>query len=312
MKAHRPIPVIFNPTAGGGRARRKRKDLETVASQREISLDWRATRAPGHATQLAARAADESHPLIFAFGGDGTYNEVARGLLGRETAMGVLPAGTTSVLAYEFEIPRPVGLGMMALLDGEDREMHVGSTDRGEIFLIMLSAGPDSMVLQRLYPFLKILGGRVGVAAQGILELFRPQRMPAFALRVDQVRIPAGWAIVGKSRSYAGPFEATPGADPFAPAFEVVAQTTSGRRAALGFVSGIARGRHLGRKDVLRFDAAEVLLGAPPSAGELHYQIDGDLGGALPVRVSLHPEKLRLRLPVQQEDVGPEASAGRS
>ncbi len=312
MKDQRPIPVIFNPTAGGGRARRKRKDLETVASRREISLDWRATRAPGHATQLAAQAADEAHPLIFAFGGDGTYNEVARGLLGRETTMGVLPAGTTSVLAYEFEIPRPVGRGMLALLDGEDREMHVGSTDRGEIFLIMLSAGPDSMVLQRLYPFLKILGGRVGVAAQGVLELFRPRRMPAFALRVGEVKMAAGWAIVGKSRSYAGPFEATPGADPFAPAFEVVAQTKSGRRAALGFVSGIARGRHLGREDVLRCDAEEVLLEAPASGRELHYQIDGDLGGTLPVRVSLYPEKLRLRLPACRKDAEQEASAGKS
>lgn len=299
MRVNRPIPVIFNPTAGGGRARRQRRDLEAFASQQGVFLDWRATQAPGHATDLASEAADEGHPLVFAFGGDGTYNEVARGLLGRETAMGMLPAGTTSVLAYEFEIPRPVGRGMLALLEGEDREMHVGRTDRDEIFLIMLSAGPDSMVLQRLSPFLKILGGRFGVAAQGILELFRPQRMPIFQVRVDGESLPSGWTIAGKSRCYAGPFQATPGARPFAPGFELVVQTRRGRAAALGFILGIARGTHLERQDVRRFQAQEFVLEAPSSGQKLHYQIDGDLGGLLPVRVSLHQQRLWIRLPAK-------------
>ncbi len=304
MTEGRPIPVIFNPTAGGGRARRKRVDLESVARRQGVSLDWRATRAAGHATELAAKAADEAHPLIFAFGGDGTYNEVARGLLGRETSVGMLPAGTTSVLAYEFKIPRPVGRAMAALLEGEDREMYVGRTDRGEIFLIMLSAGPDSMVLQRLYPFFKILGGRFGVAAQGVLELLRPQRMPSFRVQIGAESMPSGWTIIGKSRCYAGPFEGTPAADPLSPGFEVVVQSRCGRRAALPFVFAMARGAHTERADVHRFQATEVLLDAPGSGKELHYQFDGDVGGVLPVRISLHPEKLRIRLPSRKPEEG--------
>jgi len=297
MSALPAIPVIFNPTAGGGRARRRRVDLERVARERKIPLDWRPTRAAGHAVKLAAAAADEGHPLILAFGGDGTYNEVARGLLGRESSMGMIPAGTTSVLAYEFKIPRPVGRGMLALLDGEDRQMHVGRTEHGEIFLIMLSAGPDSMVLQRLFPAFKVLGGRVGVALQGVLELLRPGRMPSFRIHAAGESLESGWAIVGKSRCYAGPFEGTPGADPFRPDFEIVAQTRSGRRAALPFVLGLARGKHVNRQDVRRLRSTEIRLDAPSSGVPLHYQIDGDLGGLLPVRISLHPEKLRIRLP---------------
>jgi len=299
MKADRGIPVIFNPTAGGGRAVRRRKSLEATAGERGVSLDWRPTRAAGHASELAGEAAAEGHPLVFAFGGDGTYNEVARGLLGTQTSMGVLPAGTTSVLAYEFGIPRPVGRGMLALLEGDDRLMHVGRTGVGEIFLIMLSAGPDTLVLERLNPLFKRLGGRIGVAAQGLLELLRPSPMPRFKVLCNEEEFDCGWVIIGKSTCYAGPFKATPGADPFSPGFHVVAQISSGRRAAVPFVLGLARGDHLEREDVEDMKATEVdLVSSMPE--RLHYQIDGDVAGTFPVRVSLHPEALKIRLPSKE------------
>lgn len=290
------IPVIYNPTAGGGRARRRRKDLEKVALREKVHLDWRPTRAAGHATELAAEAADESHPLIFAFGGDGTYNEVARALLGRKTAMGVLPAGTTSVLAYEFEIPRPVGRGMLALLKGKDRKMRVGRTDQGDIFLMMLSAGPDSMVLQNLIPAFKVLGGRVGVAAQAMLELFRPGGFPRIQLHAGGENLDCGWVIVGNSRCYAGALEGTPGANPFSDDLQVVAQQKCGRRAALSFAASMARGRHVKRADV-RCTIAEELRLETGTQRHLAYQVDGDVAGRLPVRVSMHPESIWVRLP---------------
>jgi len=296
MNSTRPIPVIYNPTAGGGRAVRRRASLEKTALSAGVRLSWRPTKAAGHATELAREAASDGDPLLFAFGGDGTYNEVARGLLGSDTSVGFLPAGTTSVLAYEFKIPRPVGRGMLSMLEGTDRLMRVGQTDQGDIFLIMLSAGPDTLVLQRLNPLFKRLGGRVGVAAQGVLELLRPAPMPRFRLLCEGKDLECGWIIAGKARCYAGPFEATPGADPFVPNFEVVAQRSRGRRAALQFVLALARGRHIDRADVDKMISTTIRIEALDEQA-LHYQIDGDVGGRLPVELSLHPESLKIRLP---------------
>ena len=294
---NRPTPVVFNPTAGGGRARRLQADLENAAKQRSVALDWRATRAPGHAVTLAAEAAREGHPLVLAFGGDGTYNEVAGGLLGTQTAMGVVPAGTTSVLAYEFGVPRPVGVSLGALLDGHDRVMRVGCTDRGDIILLMLSAGPDAMVLERLLPWLKPLGGRVGVAFQAGIELLRPAPMPALTAIVDGRSTECGWAIVGKSRCYAGPFQACPDADPFAPSLQMVLNRRQTRRAALSFAVGLSRGKHLERQDVERCHLDTVRLEGAFGSSPPAYQVDGDFKGHLPVEISIHPEPLVVRLP---------------
>jgi diacylglycerol kinase (ATP) len=296
----RSIPIIVNPTAGGGRLLRSFADLDAAGHRCGVKLDWRHTEHPGHGAELARESAAAGHPLVLAYGGDGTYNEVARGLLGSDTALGVLPGGTTSVLAYEFGIPRPAPRALEALIIGRDRPMRVGRTDRGEIFLLMLSTGPDVVVLECLDMGLKKIG-RSGVALQAVRELIRFKSMPTLEVAAAGTTTTAGWAIVGTSRSYAGPYHATPGANPFAPTFEIVVQRTVGRRFAVPFALGMPLGRHVKRRDVWRAMVDEVEL-SPTGGAPIRYQIDGDLAGKLPVRASIDPEMLLVRLPGAARD----------
>jgi len=292
------VPVILNPTAGGGRLLRGRRALDAAASASGAVLEWWPTDCPGHAEELARQAVAEDRPLVLAYGGDGTYNEVARGLLGSATAMGALPGGTSSVLAYELGVPRPAARALAPLLAGEDRPMRVGRSDRDDIVLLMLSAGPDSHVLEHLVPTFKRLGGRTGVILQAALETVRGDPLPRMSVNLGGKTVEAGWVVVGKSRCYAGRHRATPGADPFRDDFEVVVQKSIGRRPALGFLLGIPAGRHLSRDDVSRELVDRVVLAPAPPGAEVPYQIDGDVVGNLPVEVSIDPQPLWVRLPV--------------
>ena len=296
----RSIPIIVNPTAGGGRLLRSFKDLDAAANHCGVKLDWRHTEHPGHGAELGRQAAGDGYPLVLAYGGDGTYNEVARGLLGSDTALGVLPGGTTSVLAYEFGIPRPATRALEALIIGRDRPMRVGRTDHGEIFLLMLSTGPDVVVLECLDMGLKKIG-RSGVALQAVRELIRFKSMPTLEVAAGGKITTAGWAIIGTSRSYAGPYHATPGANPFAPTFEIVVQQTVGRRFAVPFALGMPLGRHVKRRDVWRAMVDEVEI-KPTGGAATRYQIDGDLAGELPVKATIDPEMLLVRLPGAARD----------
>jgi len=291
------VPIIMNPTAGGGRLLRARTGLDAAARGHGCELLWWPTEAPGHAAELAREAADEGFPLVFAFGGDGTYNEVARGLVGSSTALGFLPGGTTSVLAFEFAIPRPAERALQSMLVGQDRAMRIGCSDRGDIILIMLSSGPDALVLDRLMPRLKRFGGKAGVAAQALLELLRWRSLPRLRLVVDHQELDCAWVIAGKARCYAGPYHATPAADPFSPKFEIVALEGSGRRAAVPFALGLPFGRHLRRRDVRRFQVDSFRLEPADDSDIAAYQVDGDLIGPVPVEVGIHPEELHIRLP---------------
>ena len=293
------VPVILNPIAGGGRLLREQGGLHAVAADRGSKLDIWISESPKHTIELAERAAATEVPLVLAYGGDGTYNAVARGLLGSSTAMGVLPGGTTSVLAYEFGVPRPASKAVDALLAGEDRAMRVGRTDAGNLVLLMLSAGPDSHVLERLRPSFKRLGGRVGVALQAVVEAINGVALPRIRVATDSAIDEAGWVIVGNSRCYGSKFCATPGADPFRDDLEVVAQQTSGRRAAMSFLFGIPSGRHVRRDDVVREVVDRVRLESASVGDAVPYQIDGDVVGVLPVEVNIDPQPLWIRLPVQ-------------
>jgi diacylglycerol kinase (ATP) len=275
---------------------RARASLDAIAARHQVVLEWWPTEGRGQAEELASRAVAQGRSLVLAYGGDGTYNEVARGLLGSETAMGVLPGGTTSVLTYELGVPRPADRGLESLLAGSNRAMRVGATNHGEIFLLMLSAGPDAIVLERLAPSLKRLGGKVGVALQALVELVRPRALPRLGVVYNGRRAECGWVIVGKSRCYAGPFHATPEADPFARSLAVVVQLAVGRRAAIPFALAMPWSVHVQRPDVRSALVDSLVIEAAGREG-VSYQIDGDLGHRLPVEVSIHPEPLLIRLP---------------
>src|ERR1043166_2269924 len=96
------IAVILNPTAG---------NLETVRDWQErvesIARGWpvRITSHPGEAEALARRAAAEGVGRIVAAGGDGTVNQVANGIAGSNSALGILPMGTVNVFAMELGLP---------------------------------------------------------------------------------------------------------------------------------------------------------------------------------------------------------------
>ena len=234
---------------------------------------------------------------MLACGGDGTYNEVARGLLGSATAMGIVPGGTTSVLAYELAVPRPAPRAIEPLLRGRDCVMRVGRSDHGDLVLLMLSAGPDAIVVHEAFRRRRRNDGKTGIAIQGVREFVGRRPLPRLKVRADDVELEGGWVIAGNSTCYGGPIRATPGADPFAPGFEVVVHRGVGRRSAVAFGLGLVLGRHVNRQDVVRRFARRVVIEPAEPGLRVPYQVDGDPIMALPVTLEVDPRTLLMRVP---------------
>jgi diacylglycerol kinase family enzyme len=91
------ILLVVNAFASSVTAR------NTVVVQRALGdhaeVDTVETNRRGHATRFAHDAARRGLDAVVAFGGDGTVNEVATGVAGSATALGVLPGGSTNVFA---------------------------------------------------------------------------------------------------------------------------------------------------------------------------------------------------------------------
>jgi diacylglycerol kinase (ATP) len=99
--------LIVNPAAGGGRAGRLGKRLRAGIEHATTGVQVLESRAPGHARELASRAAADGHHRVIAVGGDGTVQEVINGLLqaGSGTSLGIVPGGNGNDLARSLGLP---------------------------------------------------------------------------------------------------------------------------------------------------------------------------------------------------------------
>jgi diacylglycerol kinase (ATP) len=97
------ICFIMNPQSGTTSENQKKQIIASIERIPEAKIFY--TQAPAHATQLAQEAATQGFGRVVAVGGDGTVNEVARGLLYSETALGIVPVGSGNGLARHLRIP---------------------------------------------------------------------------------------------------------------------------------------------------------------------------------------------------------------
>jgi diacylglycerol kinase family enzyme len=118
------------------------------AVQRELGdVDTLFTRSAGHATELAAEAA-EAAERIYVYSGDGGYNEAVNGVVGSGVALGFLPGGGTSVLPRALGLPRdPVACARLLARASRPRTISVGRVN-GRRFTFSAGLGLDAEVVR--------------------------------------------------------------------------------------------------------------------------------------------------------------------
>jgi len=127
------VAILFNPSAGKGRANQKRRTLEKCLKEQGVAYDWFNSRSENDLRDLVDATA-ESYPTLIAAGGDTTFliviNEMLR--LGLDNTLGMIGLGSCNDVVREFEIhslkracraikrnrSRRIDLGMA--LDGEE------------------------------------------------------------------------------------------------------------------------------------------------------------------------------------------------
>jgi len=154
--------VIYNPTAGRFPVKPFLKAIETELVKVGWKADIVATRSGDHAVQLGQQAAAEGYDAAFAVGGDGTVGQVASGLIGSETALGVLPAGTSNVWAQELGLPSftwayPGRLQENArvLADAPIHQVDVGQCNE-YFFMMWAGMGLDALAIRSIEPRVRL------------------------------------------------------------------------------------------------------------------------------------------------------------
>jgi YegS/Rv2252/BmrU family lipid kinase len=139
------VLFIVNRKAGPDGKNNFPAQVNSVLDRRLFSWDIAHTRFQGHAVQLAADAAAAGVDIVAAVGGDGSVNEVARGILGTEAVLAVIPKGSGNGLSRALGIPRDIRSAI-----GVINRDQAGWIDAGyandHLFLSNAGVGFDALV----------------------------------------------------------------------------------------------------------------------------------------------------------------------
>ena len=100
------ILVIYNPHAGGERARRLLPAIRRYLAEKDVAAEFLLTEARGHAMTIAESSDFAPFDAVVAAGGDGTLFEVLNGYLrnpgAHKPALGLIPNGTGNAFMKEL------------------------------------------------------------------------------------------------------------------------------------------------------------------------------------------------------------------
>ncbi len=308
------IILIGNPIAGGGAAFKIKKASDFLINKGyDVKLMF--TGRKGDAEAFAGGAASQPVRLVIAAGGDGTYNEVANGLVRSSIPMAILPLGTTSVLARELHIPLALKKALDIAINGTIQTVHLGkitfsrddslSTQTSSVtryFLLMAGIGFDAEATLGVNELIKKFTGKGAYFLSGtkVLLHYSPAPITLSIRQGPADPAPAGningySVIIGKASSYGGTFKATPDARLTDPYFYVFVTHKKNRRSLFRYIIGVITGKNITFRDVSYLKAVEIVVN-----GKSPIQIDGDYEGTTPAKVEIERDALKLVTPAER------------
>jgi len=285
------VAVILNPAAQSAKAARLVQSVRSLTAGAHVA----ETRAAGEARRLARELAEAGWPTVVAAGGDGTVNEVVTGLLEAATpsppALGLLPMGTMNVFAIELGLP----LGNLPscwqrIIDGRRRPVDAWLAGP-HVFVQMAGVGVDAVVIRETTWQAKKSWGPLSYLSTLAHVLDRP---PAeVRIQIDDGPWLTGTTVLlGNGRLYGGPLPVFPDAANDDGLLDVVLVHGHGPATFASLVADVLLGRidhhHEG---VTRRRGHHLTIEAPES---VPYEVDGELAGQTPVRVTRHPSTLQV------------------
>lgn len=284
------IPMIVNPIAGGAGS----KQLLALLTARLGGLGHRCepmfTGGRGDARRYAAGLPGET-AVVAAVGGDGTINEVVDGLVGRKTAVLIVPCGTENLLAKYLRIERDAEW----LAKAAHRPRCVGfdvATANGRRFVCCSGVGFDAEVLRRLEARRR---GHIDHSDYfwPLWRTFWEWRFPAMRVAVDGGEFfnGRGLAFVGNMSRYALGLKLLRDAIPDDGLLDVCVYSCSSRAELLVHSATTLLSRHVGRRGVFYARGARVHIS---SDADLWAEVDGERLCQVPIEYGVIQRSVRL------------------
>jgi diacylglycerol kinase (ATP) len=292
MEESRTLVVVANPTAGGGKAGRLIGKVDAILRDLRVEHRIVVTDSPAAMEASCRREAEAGASIVAVIGGDGTVSCAANGLVGSDTAMAVLPAGTGDDFAHAIGVPRfdaavkRLAAPHIVRLD----VVQVTSAGSTRCFVNVAGAGFDSEVNETANAMRIRLGGTVTylLALVSTLRRFTPAHY-VVTIDGDRTELDAMLVVVGSGISYGGGMKVLPNAALDDGELDVCIVEALSRLDFLRAFPKVYTGSHGSHPKVRLMRARSVSVEANRT---IQVYADGERIGPLPAAFDVMPEAL--------------------
>ena len=288
------VAVIVNPNS--------RRSIDAVrraferARPEGTEVTVQVTGGAGEATGLATAVRGDVD-LVVAVGGDGTVSEVAAGLVGSAVPLGIVPAGSTNIVAQEHGIPSSLNSAVQLLF----RPHRLTVRDLGQcgdrVFLHMAGAGLDARFFQRTNRQLKRHVGWLAYIPAAALALAEPSACVVVTADGETIEAESPLVLVANGSSVVHPaIKLHPGIRSDDAWLDVLVFKGADPPAFARTLLQFGVGQFERSTDIIVLRAREIDIRANP---EVPVQLDGDAVGTTPVTIRILPGAIRIVAPIR-------------
>ncbi len=178
------ILFIVNPFSGIGKQNKIEQLIGNYLDKNKFLPDIKYTEYAGHASEISKKAVGE-YDIVVAVGGDGSVNEVSRGLINSDTILAVIPTGSGNGFARHLKLPLNPEKAIKVI-----NNLNIKTIDTAQInnvsFVNVAGTGYDA---EMGYNFSKLKKRGFSGYAKVVISSFHLLKGKAMRIRVDKKEI---------------------------------------------------------------------------------------------------------------------------
>jgi len=297
-----PAVVFVNPLAGAGRVGDYLSEVREVFHSRKIPAEFLLTDSPYDLESRARGAIADGRRLLFAMGGDGTFQALVNIVFGSDVLLGFLPAGGGNDFAAALGLPHDPVAAARAVLSGAPRVVDVlrarTGDDQTRLYMGGGGVGLDVEAARYAAGAYHNLPGRLRYIASGLRALreFRPPRVRAEfpGSGVGPIETAVLFAAVFNTPSYGSGVRLAPGAQIDDGSLDVALVEDLNALQILAVLPRLVLRGTLPASRIKHARASRVVLSSDQPC---LFHGDGEIFGPTPVEIEVVPRAIRILAP---------------
>lgn len=303
---------VYNPNSGKGNIRKEISYILESLSAYGYDIRVFPTAKSGDAADITKDIANH-YDLLVCAGGDGTFNEVARGLMeakeGGKTipAIGYIPVGTVNDFATSLEIPKEVANAVDVILNGVEKAVDIGDFRVGEknylhsYFTYVAAFGAFTEVSYETSQDIKNIIGKAAYFLEGVksLQKIRPYHIK-ISYNGNEIEDDFIFGMVANSKSVGG-FKGITGPEVYLDDGEFDAIFVKSPKMPLDLQNIINSFILMDMKtdNICHFHSGNITIEADE---ELQWTLDGESGGSHK-NIQINNYRQALKVKIRSEEI---------